>query len=95
MPKFDDNCELSLPEFYYYMVMSEKKVFKRRFAKNEKFDIMKIDTNLISYESPNFENTELNNESCDFSENFSEIVLCNTLPLSHNLNFYKLKTSPI
>ena len=81
-----------LPKSDYYMFMSEKKIFKKRFAKKEKFDILKIDTNLFSYESPNFENTEIDDVGCNFSENSSDIALCNTSSLDYNLNFNKLKT---
>lgn len=73
--------------------MSEKKIFKKQFAKKEKFDILKIDTNLFSYELPKFENTKINNESYDFSNNFSEIVLCNISSPNHDLDFDKLKMS--
>ena len=74
------------------MYMSEKKIFKKRFAKMKKFEVLKIDTNLFSYESPNFENTEINDESCNFSGHSSDIALCNTSSLDCNLNFNKLKT---
>ena len=88
----DDKSELSLPKTDYCMYMSEKKIFKKRFAKKMKFEVLKADTNLFSYESPNFENTEIDNESCNFSENYSDIVLCNRSSLDYNLNFNKLKT---
>ena len=47
--KFNDKCELSLPNTKN-IGMSEKKISKKRFAKKENFDILKIDTNLFSYE---------------------------------------------
>ena len=46
---FDDTSELSLPNTDYCMYMSEKKIFKKRFAKKMKFEVLKIDTNLFSY----------------------------------------------
>ena len=73
--KLDNKSELSLPTTDYCKDVSDKKFFKKRFAKKEKFDILKIDTNLFSYELPKFENTEINNESCAFSKNFSNIVM--------------------
>ena len=88
----DDKSELSLPKTDYCMYMSEKKIFKKRFAKKKKFEVLKINTNLFSYELPNFENTEINDEGCNFSENYSDIVLCNRSSLDYNLNFNKLKT---
>ena len=45
--KSDYKSELSLPTTDYCRVMSEKKFFKKRFAKKEKFYILKIDTNLL------------------------------------------------
>ena len=88
---FDDKSELFLPNTDYCTYMSEKKIFKKRFAKKEKFDILKIDTNLFSYELPKFENTEIHNESRNFGKDYSDIGLCNTSSLDYNLNFDKLK----
>lgn len=91
--KLDNKSELSLPTTDYCMDMFENKIFKKRFAKKENFDILKIDTNLFSYELPKFENTKINNESYEFGNNFSDIVLCNVSSPNHDLDFDKLKTS--
>ena len=88
---FDDKSELFLPNTDYCTYMSEKKIFKKRFAKNEKFEILKIDTNLFSYELPKFEKTKIHNESRNFGKDYSDIGLCNTSSLDYNLNFDKLK----
>ena len=45
--------------------MSEKKFFKKQFAKKENFDLLKIDINIFSFELPNVENTEISYESCN------------------------------
>ena len=47
---------------------------------------------LFSYTLPKFKNTGIRNESCDSSKDSSDIVLCDTSFLNHDLKFSKLKT---
>ena len=99
--KSNYKSELSFPITYYCKVMSEKKIFKKRFTKKEEFGILKDDKIVLSYKLLKFKNAKIHNKSCDYLDNIlyeisSLVCILNSDELNfvfvfnHETNYYSL-----